>query len=278
MSNSLFIKNIFRTRGGKIPFAFCALALFAPIWAADPADWMKKEFDSKGVELVIVKTERGAVEISAGGSTITVEKIVPAAPDKCEFEAELSGKTLVLAARSLGKWIRPGACSTGFKVRVPAKTALEAATGTGDMRVSGIAGGMNLTSGTGRIQVHEVTGSLAVKGGTSVIEGIARVPQLDAMAGSGAIRLKGLKGTAQVRSGSGEVRLEWSAAPKEGEAEVRTGSGDATVVFPAGTALRAKLLSAAGESFNEIGETEGAAFKVSVLSGSGNAAIRKRKN
>lgn len=259
--------------------ALCAAAaLFAaPIHAEDAADWTRKEFDAKGAELVVVKTERGAIEVSAGGGRILVEKIPSAAPDKCEFQAELADGTLLVSAASPGLWIKPGACSTGFKIRVPAKTALELSSGTGDMTVSGVAGGMNLASGTGRVEVRGVTGPLTVRGGTGAVEGVARVPRLDAMAGSGAIRLRGLTGSAVVRSGSGAVRLEWASAPKRGEADVRTGSGDVALFFPARAALRAKLLTAAGDAINEIGETEGAAFTVSVLSGSGNAAIRKMK-
>jgi len=88
------------------------------------------------------------------------------------------------------------------------------------------------------------------------------------------VSLSRLLGSADVRSGSGAVRLEWAHAPEKGDAQVRTGSGDITLLFPSGTRLAADLKTGSGDVKNEFGEAHEAAFRVSARAGSGDVHVR----
>lgn len=109
--------------------------------------------------------------------------------------------------------------------------------------------------------------------GSGSLEGEAHSQQVYALAGSNAVRLEGLKGSVDVKSGSGDVTLQWARVPQTGNVNVKTGNGDVALIFPEGAKIKTRILSGSGRIHNEIGDARNAELNVSIISGSGKVSI-----
>ncbi len=98
--------------------------------------------------------------------------------------------------------------SVDYDITVPENTALRAHTGSGDQRIEGLKGNIDLESGSGSLQLARLTGEMRFQ------------------TGSGDIRGRELSGPVRARAGSGDIEIEETGA---GDADVRTGSGNITV-------------------------------------------------
>lgn len=165
-------------------------------------------------------------------------------------------------------------CAAGFAVEVSGTLPLHAYTGSGDIEVVSRKASVEADAGSGRILVKDGSGELVLKSGSGDITADAASPSLRAQTGSGKVEMTGLKGPASVITGSGNIRLRWSQAPRTGTVEVRSGSGDVELVFPQGTRLAAELRTGAGSSSNEFAPAPEAKLRVAVMAGTGNVSIR----
>ena len=98
--------------------------------------------------------------------------------------------------------------SVDYDITVPENTALRAHTGSGDQRIEGLKGNIDLESGSGSLQLARLTGEMRFQ------------------TGSGDIRGRELSGPVRARAGSGDIEIEETGA---GDVDVRTGSGNITV-------------------------------------------------
>jgi DUF4097 and DUF4098 domain-containing protein YvlB len=98
--------------------------------------------------------------------------------------------------------------SIDYEITVPENTALRAHTGSGDQKIEGLKGKIDLESGSGDLQLARLTGEMRFQ------------------TGSGNVRGRELSGPARVKTGSGEIEIEETGA---GDVDVRTGSGNITV-------------------------------------------------
>jgi DUF4097 and DUF4098 domain-containing protein YvlB len=98
--------------------------------------------------------------------------------------------------------------SVDYEITVPENTALRTHTGSGDQKVEGLKGNVELESGSGDLQLARLTGDLRFQ------------------TGSGNVRGRDLSGPARVKAGSGDIEIEEVGA---GDIEARTGSGNITV-------------------------------------------------
>jgi hypothetical protein len=97
--------------------------------------------------------------------------------------------------------------SVDYEITVPENTAVRTHTGSGDQKVEGLRGNVDLESGSGDMQLAHLTGELHFQ------------------TGSGNVRGHQLSGPARVRAGSGDIEIEEVAV---GDLEIRTGSGNIT--------------------------------------------------
>lgn len=252
------------------------ILLCAPAFAEE-ASAPAKSFPADDLVGLDIRTDTGKIEVQAADiKEIKVEAVDAERKKKCDVSMTVTNKKLVLRVRSeTGQWLWKGVCPASFKVRAPARLALSAASGTGDIEVTGLRGELTLDNGTGSVRVKDVSGTLTARTGTGDISGEARSEEVTALTGSGAVKLSKLTGSAEAKTGSGDVSLTWSKIPEKGTADVMTGSGGIALIFPEGSKLTAKSYTASGKVFNEIGDSEHAKFSVSLLSGSGNVSIRK---
>jgi DUF4097 and DUF4098 domain-containing protein YvlB len=98
--------------------------------------------------------------------------------------------------------------SIDYDIVVPQNTALRAHTGSGDQRIEGLQGNIDLESGSGDLQLTRLSGEMHFQ------------------TGSGNIKGHELAGPARIKAGSGDIDIDETAA---GDVEIRTGSGNITV-------------------------------------------------
>ena len=134
---------------------------------------------------------------------------------------------------------------------------------------------MELKNGSGDVDVEGTNGPIEFKLGSGDVRVSGQVTELDGSNGSGNINVSGLAGSVNLKMGSGDIKLEYPTPPDRGSVKIKNGSGDTTIIFPEGSVILTDLTTGSGRIFNEIGDTAGAPFKVSVKSGSGKLSVRK---
>lgn len=253
-----------------------AILLLAGAAASAPAWAGSKTFGAAGIVSLIIETEAGDVAVEAGGPEIKVEVTKPDA-EKCRVTMAPDGGRLVLRAERLKvRWFGKG-CDSGFRVTAPPTLRVELATVSGDSKIAGMRGGLDLNSVSGAAKLKEIVGTLNLNTTSGEIEGEVSAERAKIKTISGDVRLAGLTGGATVDSVSGQLRLVWNGAPPAGEVKVDTVSGDIELEFPRETKMRADLDSTSGETRNQFGEDDDAPLKVSADSISGDVSVLKPK-
>lgn len=238
-----------------LALAFCAAL---PCSVVNAAEGVRKTFPAAGVKMIRIQTESGDIEVQGTGRQDAQVEVTKMDPERCAVTMEARGDALVLEIRSLSRWFwKSSGCQAGFKVQAPASLGLEASSGAGDIKASGLQGALILKDGSGDIRFDGVAGEVSAKSGSGNVEGTLRSSRVSIM------------------TGSGDLKLRWTQAPGEGDVQVKTGSGDVSLAFPGGAKVRTSILSGVGTVSNELGEASDARLTVSVMSGSGDVAIRK---
>lgn len=241
-------------------------------------------FPADGIRMVEISTERGRILV-AGADRMTVQaELVDDvdSPKKCAvtMRADHEARVIRLSVKSLGLF-KSGDCKTGFKIELPKRLAVRAASGAGTIDVSDLDGALSVENGTGDIRLSAVRGKIKATTGTGSITGTVPADKSASLeTGTGEIKLKGLAGPVEARSGTGELRLEWAKAPAKdfkGRSRLNIGTGNATAYFPEGSVIKTELRSGLGSTINEIGDTPDAGFVVAMESGTGRAAVLKVK-
>ena len=98
--------------------------------------------------------------------------------------------------------------SIDYEITAPENTAIRTHTGSGDQKVEGFKGNVDLESGSGDMQLKHLVGDLRFQ------------------TGAGNVRAHDVSGPVRIKSGSGDIEIEEVGA---GDVEVRTGSGNITV-------------------------------------------------
>jgi len=116
--------------------------------------------------------------------------------------------------------------SISYEIVTPKDTKLRATSGSGGVKIDGVAGPVDTTSGSGGLQVSSIGGDVRAHTGSGGIDlenvqGIAHVAT-----GSGSIRAMGIAGAVNASTGSGDVHVQQTAA---GDVEVTSGSGSITL-------------------------------------------------
>src|SRR5271165_1609794 len=98
--------------------------------------------------------------------------------------------------------------SIDYEITTPENTAIRSHTGSGDQKLEGLKGNIDLESGSGDLKLAHLIGEMHFQ------------------TGSGDVRGRELSGPVRVKAGSGDVNIEEVGSA---EVEVRTGSGNITV-------------------------------------------------
>jgi DUF4097 and DUF4098 domain-containing protein YvlB len=142
-------------------------------------------------------------------------------------------------------YISFGPCRARIVIRVPADTAVEVQSGSGDVTASGLAGPVKLETGSGDVNATGLTGSS------------------DLNTSSGDVTVRGLRGRTVLRTGSGDINAE-DVATRELTAD--TASGDVQLDF----AQAPDIVDASTASGDvDVSLPEGGTYRVEADPGSG---------
>lgn len=136
--------------------------------------------------------------------------------------------------------------SIDYEITAPAETTVRTRTGSGDQRLEGLHGNMDLESGSGDMRLRDLTGEIRTRTGSGNVESVK------------------ISGPFSAHAGSGDIRLEESGA---GDVNVHTGSGNITL-----SGVNGVLHAEAGSGDITVGGTEAGAWE--VRTGSGNVGLR----
>ncbi|MEV8115876.1 hypothetical protein AB0O69_13410 [Streptomyces xiamenensis] len=161
------------------------------------------------------------IEISAGNAvTVRADPAADAVRARWELSwslleprviEEADGDTLRLSVRCAGL---PGrGCDSSVTLTVPRTAAVRVSAG-GAVRVTGVAGGVEVAGGEGAVEVFDSAGPLVLH------------------TREGAVTGTGLAGPAQVSTRNGDVSLGFDAAPPEVRVSSRDGSVDLALPEP----------------------------------------------
>jgi DUF4097 and DUF4098 domain-containing protein YvlB len=112
--------------------------------------------------------------------------------------------------------------SISYEVVVPSETDLRMQTGSGEQKVEGIRGPLDVSSGSGSLKISAIGDRVHAETGSGDID-IKRVKgNVHAKTGSGSIDASDIAGAFEANSGSGHITLQQTAP---GSVRVDTGSG-----------------------------------------------------
>ncbi len=153
--------------------------------------------------------------------------------------------------------------SIDYEITVPADTTVHTRTGSGDQRIEGLSGGLNLESGSGDMRLRDISSEVRLHTGSGDVEarGIAGpftaetgsgdirleakgAGNVSVQTGSGTVELQDVNGTLSARAGSGDIRV---SGTQTGIWEVHTSSGNVDVELPSTAAFDLDASTSSGE-------------------------------
>ncbi len=191
-----------------------------------------------------------------------------------------------------------------YEITVPASTAVEAHTGSGNVEVTGVSSGVQAQTGSGDIrlrdlggrqQAHTGSGNIraenvsapfnAETGSGDIEASLTGAGDVDVHTGSGTIRVKGVKGGVHARTGSGDIEADGSVA---GAWQLHSGSGNVRLAVGSNSGFDVDLHTSSGSIHSELpitvqgsmgghelkGTVRGGGPTVEVSTSSGDVEIR----
>ena len=141
--------------------------------------------------------------------------------------------------------------SVDYEITTPPDTTVQGHSGSGDQRVEGLRGKVDIETGSGDVRLRDISSEIRLHTGSGNVDASEISGPFTAEAGSGDIRaeekgsgdvrvhtgsgtveLRGVKGTLWAESGSGDVNI---SGTNTGTWEVRTSSGNVEIELPHGS-------------------------------------------
>ncbi|MFG1943598.1 DUF4097 family beta strand repeat-containing protein [Nonomuraea sp. NPDC048826] len=169
------------------------------------------------------------------GGAVKVDETLHWRGDKPKTEHTVNGDTLLITYECARAW---GDCGVNYKIEIPKGLEVVAKAGSGDVTLRSLSGPLVVTSGSGTVDATGLTGK-----------------------------------TVTAEMGSGDLKLEYAAAPDD--AQLETGSGSVVLRLPdEGYDVDAEVGS--GEATVSVRDDQNAPRKVKVSAGSGDVSVQPR--
>jgi hypothetical protein len=137
---------------------------------------------------------------------------------------EQSGSSIRIGKQQ-GNWLQN--ISIDYDITMPRNTQLDASSGSGDLRISNISGGVKANTGSGDIEASGIGGFVALETGSGTIHGdLTNAHDVKAQTGSGDIQLRNVQGMLKAGTGSGSIDV---AGQPTAPWKLETGSGNVTL-------------------------------------------------
>jgi DUF4097 and DUF4098 domain-containing protein YvlB len=158
-----------------------------------------------------------------------------------------------------------------YEITVPASTAVEAHSGSGNVAVTGVSSGVQAQAGSGDIRLrdlggrqHAHTGSGNIRaenvsapfdaetGSGDIEASLTGSGDVDVHTGSGTIHLKGIKGGVRAQTGSGDIEANGSVT---GPWQMHSGSGNIRLAVGSNSGFNVDLHTSSGSIRSEVSVT-----------------------
>lgn len=155
-----------------------------------------------------------------------------------------------------------------YEITVPASTAVEAHSGSGNVEVTGVSSGVQAQTGSGDIRLRDLGGRQHVQTGSGNIQAenvsapfdaqtgsgdieasLTGSGDVDVHTGSGTIRVKGAKGGVRAQTGSGDIEANGSVA---GSWQLHSGSGNIRLAVGSNSGFDLDLHTSSGSIHSEL--------------------------
>jgi len=299
-----------------------SLALFVILLALCPMLFARAEgtFDRtlsvSGPVTMDLTTGSGSVTVRTGSSNqVVIHGIVRASNDWFGGDADSAVRTVESnpPIEQNGNNIRIGYnlsddikrhVSITYEVSVPADTALQAHSGSGNIGVEGLRKSVNVNTGSGDVSLRDIgpqsnahTGSGSIRGqdvslpfkahtGSGGVDAtLTGNGDADVETGSGSVRLRGIKGGLHARTGSGDLSIDGNV---QGPWNLHTGSGSVRMALGSSAGFNLSAHTGSGSIHSDLpitvqgtlnrhelkGAVRGGGPDVDVSTGSGDIELR----
>jgi len=256
----------------------------------------QKVFNAIGLQSLQVENISGNVDVSVSrdGKAYVIAKKVNFS-HRCVMDVKRIAAKLLIRVWSRNNR-NSNDCKVHFSIRVPAVIALQLKNISGNIDVTGTKGrvDLNLMSGSARVNARVtwlkaklLSGVIAVTGlsGSASIEtesgGVnlsyaskSNAGLLSIKTGSGSINVYSAGKNTVLKTNSGNIQLAYSVVSQFGKLSINSISGNSIIKFPAAMSIVSKFRSVSGGINNQLGDTPGASFIVTVASVSGNVNLK----
>lgn len=201
-----------------------------------------KEFDAKNIKKIEIESPKGEIKVTTSSSSkIKVDVNKLKFDPKCRMAFTEEGSTLKIIIDQENMIFDKANCVTKVTVNSSKNVDLKITTGTADTKVDGVEGEIDFKSATGKFE-----------GG-------------------------GLQNNFSATTATGHIALKYAQCNKRADVEILTASSDTELKLPSHCKIKVSHKSAAGDLFNEIGESNDYNLMIKVRSASGSLKILKEK-
>jgi DUF4097 and DUF4098 domain-containing protein YvlB len=201
---------------------------------------MDRTFETpEGADLEIrIPAGRIDVRNEARGDTVVEIRGERDANDLRVERLDRAGRALIVIAYQ-SRRLLGGGRDLDVRVQVPTGAAVQTATGSADLDVTGDAGAIAFRSGSGSVVFERSRGDVTIKVASGDVAGRHVDGDVDVHSASGDVRIADVRGTVSCSTASGDVAIGEAA----GSVNVNSASGDVRVAAVASGSIRARTMS-----------------------------------
>jgi hypothetical protein len=268
-------------RGAALLIGGFLALLFSAIAAVQVAGWTVGAVEHSNHQVIPGPVSKLTVDAGDGGDITVVRELSDMPLVTIDSTVKGSIHAPVLRAVKDGATVRVngncpyisfGPCHARIVIRVPAGTAVDVRSGSGDVTADGLTGAVKLETGSGDVNATGLTGDS------------------DLNTSSGDVNVRALRGTTTLRTGSGDVNaenlatrditadtasgdveLDFAAAPRIVDAS--TASGDVNVSLPEGGTYRVEADPGSGDQHLNVKIDPSATRVVRAQTSSGDVTV-----
>jgi hypothetical protein len=218
------------------------------------------KYDTPSPVAAVIDIPAGRVQLIAAGRTDTTVEVRPANPASSrdakmaeQVTVEYAGGVLRVSAPAGGRILGPSG-SVEVTVQLPAGSAAEAKTASGEFRTVGRLGDVTFNGQQGAVKIDEAA--------------TARLSVLD-----GTITVGRLSGSADIRTSRGDIQVGEAAS---GTVVLRTEDGAITVGAAAGVSAALDAGTSYGRVHNALRNSDAPALTIQATTARGDITARSR--